>query len=306
MLALIISALKDNSFWQQIYKRFFQENFLQTAAALSFTSLLSLIPLMTVCLVIGQQLPFFDVLIPKLERLIKISLLPPGTSEIIMDAVNKFGSNAVGLTWVSMFFLAFSAITMVHTIESTFNRLWKVQPRPKLQRLRLYLTMITLWPLLLGALIATTSMAITTSLGLLKHGSKIYDFLHDINFPGLEKISDFFVFIFPSQKLIFRSISFVILWIIFTYIYLFLPNIKYNKKTIVAALFGGCFAGFAFVMMKYYFEIFIISSALLNSIYGAFAFFPIFLIWLEESWVLLLIGGLIAVNFAEMKIKNKI
>lgn len=299
MFALTISALKDFSFWRRIYERFFQENFLQTAAALSFASLLSLIPLMTVCLVIGQQLPFFDVFIPKLERLIKISLLPPGTSEIIMEAVNVFSHNAVGLTWVSMFFLAFSAITLVHTIESSFNNLWKVQPRPKLQRFRLYLTMITLWPLLLGALIATTSVAITTSLGWLKHGTKFYEILYKLNVPGLEEISNFFVFILPSQKLIFRSISFVILWIIFTYVYLFLPNVKLNKKIVFSALFGGFFAGLSFVIMKYYFEIFIISSALLNSIYGAFAFFPIFLIWLEVSWVLLLIGGLIAVNFAE-------
>lgn len=77
----------------------------------------------------------------------------------------------------------------------------------------------------------------------------------------------------------------------FSFLYYAVPNAVVSRR---AALTGGVFAALAFSAMQKVFELFLVSSATLKSIYGAFAVFPVFLIWLQLSWAVVLLGGLIA------------
>jgi membrane protein len=155
---------------------------------------------------------------------------------------------------------------LLHTIERAFNHLWQVQPRPWLARLGLYALMMLVWPLLLGGVALAVSFAVSSSLG----------WFGDL---GL------------AEHWVLKGSSLLLLALFFSVLYLAVPNARVRRR---AALLGGVFAALAFAAMQKVFEYYLVSSALLKSIYGAFAAFPVFLLWLHVSWAIVLLGGLLA------------
>lgn len=81
------------------------------------------------------------------------------------------------------------------------------------------------------------------------------------------------------------------LWLFFSFLYFAVPNVSVPRRN---ALLGGAFAALAFAGMQKMFEIYLSSSAVLTSVYGAFSAVPVFLVWLHMSWAVVLVGGLIA------------
>lgn len=239
---------------------------LQTSAALSFTTLLALVPLLTIIISIGSALPFSDLLIKRLDSLLVESLLPTGSAGVIAAYIGKFCGKARTLTIPGIAVLGLTAILLLHTIERTFNHLWRVKPRPYWQRLRLYLVVMVIFPLFLGGIAGVTTFAVTTSLGFLDE-------------PGW------------MQRPVYKGLSILLLSLFFSFLYYAVPNAKVAKK---AALAGGFFAALMFTLMQKGFEIYLANMGSYKSIYGAFSAVPIFLLWLYLSWALILAGGLIA------------
>jgi membrane protein len=141
-----------------------------------------------------------------------------------------------------------------------------VHPRPFLVRLKLYAFVMAVWPLMLGAIAALISYAVTVSLGFVQETSWIRPFL-------------------------LKATSMVLLGFFFAFLYYAVPNVRVVRR---AALAGGAFASLAFTLMQKGFEFYLGSFGALKSVYGAFAAVPIFLVWLHLSWAVVLIGGLIA------------
>jgi len=166
-----------------------------------------------------------------------------------------------------------TAFLLMNTIERTFNHLWRVKPRPILARLRLYAFVMAVWPFILGAVALAMSFAVTTSLGLFDEPVWIRRFL-------------------------LKGVSMALLGLFFSFLYYAVPNADVSRR---AALAGGAFATLAFSAMQKIFELYLASSAMLKSIYGAFAAFPVFLVWLHLSWAVVLIGGLIAATATHPK-----
>jgi membrane protein len=83
----------------------------------------------------------------------------------------------------------------------------------------------------------------------------------------------------------------MMLWLFFSFLYYAVPNVRVPRLN---ALAGGAFAALAFAGMQKMFELYLSSSAVLSSVYGAFAAAPVFLVWLHMSWAVVLVGGLIA------------
>lgn len=256
-----------------IVHRFRTENMMQTSAALAFTTLLALVPLVTVVLAVAGVIPYFDLLTKRLDLLVQETLLPTGAAGVIAGSIGKFSHKAQQLTLAGLAVLSVTAFLLMNTIERTFNHLWRVKPRPILARLRLYAFVMAVWPFILGAVALAISFAVTTSLGLFDEAVWIRRFL-------------------------LKAVSMGLLGLFFSFLYYAVPNADVSRR---AALAGGVFAMLAFSAMQKVFESYLASSAMLKSIYGAFAAFPVFLVWLHLSWAVVLIGGLIAATLTHPK-----
>lgn len=252
-----------------IFRRFHSENMMQTSAALAFTTLMALVPLVAVVLSVAGAVPYLDLLVARLDLLIREALLPHGAAVAIAGNIGKFSHQAQQLTVAGIALLSVTAFLLLNTIERAFNHLWHVQPRPLLARLRLYALVMAVWPFVLGAVAGAMSFAVTTSLGW---------FDEPVWF----------------RRFALKAVAVVLLGLCFSFLYYAVPNVQVSRR---AALTGGIFATLAFSVMQKFFEIFLVSSAMLKSIYGAFAAFPVFLVWLHLSWAVVLFGGLIAASF---------
>lgn len=238
---------------------------MQTAAALAFTTLMALVPLVTIILSVANTIPYFDLLISRLDMLISDSLLPTSAARTITGSISSFSHKAQQLTLAGIVLLSVTAFFLMNTIERAFNHLWLVKPRPMLARLRLYALVMAVWPFVLGAVAAAVSFAISTSLGFFDEPVWI-------------------------RRVIVKTGAAVVLGLFFSFLYYAVPNAPVSRR---AALTGGLFATLAFSAMQKLFELYFSSSATLKSVYGAFAAFPMFLVWLHVSWAVVLFGGLI-------------
>lgn len=239
---------------------------MQTSSALAFTTLMALVPLVALVLAVAGAVPFFDVLVKRLDLLIREALLPSGAAGAIAGNIGRFSHKAQQLTLAGIALLSVTAFLLMNTIERAFNHLWMVKPRPVLARIRLYAFVMMVWPFMLGALAGVMSFAVTVSLGL---------FDEPLWF----------------RQLALKSLAMLLLGLFFSFLYYAVPNADVSKR---AAATGGIFAAIAFSLMQKVFEVFLVSSATLKSIYGAFAVFPVFLVWLHLSWAVVLFGGLLA------------
>ena len=246
---------------------------MQAAAALAFTTLLSLVPLVAVVLAVAESLPYLDTLVVRLEQLIREALLPGAAAAPIVKNIGNFSHRAQNLTVYGLLFLSVTAFMLMNTIEKAFNHLWRVKPRPLLARLRLYAFVMAVWPFILGAVAGAISFAVSISLG-------VFD----------EPVW--------MRRILFKVTSVALLGLFFSFLYYAVPNAVVPRK---AALVGGVFAALAFTAMQKLFEIYLASSAMLKSIYGAFAAFPVFLVWLHLSWAIVLVGGLVVASFRPVK-----
>jgi membrane protein len=251
-----------------IFRRFHSENMMQTSAALAFTTLMALVPLVAVVLSVAHAVPFLDVLVARLDLLIREALLPAGAAVAIAGNIGKFSHKAQQLTLAGIAVLGVTAFLLMNTIERAFNHLWQVKPRPLLARLRLYAFVMAVWPFVLGAVAGAMSFAVTTSLGL---------FDEPVWF----------------RRMALKGVAVLLLGMFLSFLYYAVPNAEVSRR---AALTGGVFATLSFAAMQKIFELFLVSSAMLKSIYGAFAVFPVFLVWLHFSWAVVLFGGLLAAS----------
>jgi membrane protein len=243
---------------------------MQTSSALAFTTLMALVPLVTLILSIADAVPYLNLLLTRLEVLIQGSLLPSGAAGTISGNISRFSHRAQQLTLAGIAFLSITAFILMFTIERAFNHVWQVKPRPFLARLKLYLLAIVVWPFVLAAVAAAVSFAVTTSLG----------FIEEVEW---------------VRRASLKAISVTVLGMFFSFLYHAVPNAPVPWR---GAMLGGLFASLAFAVMQKLFEWYLASSATLKSVYGAFAAFPVFLAWLHLSWAVVLFGGLIAATTA--------
>ena len=105
-----------------------------TSAALAFTTLMALVPLVTLVLSVAGAVPYLDLLISRLDLLVRDSLLPTGAAGMIAGNIGRFSHKAQQLTLAGIAVLSVTAFLLMNTIERAFNHLWQVKPRPMLTR----------------------------------------------------------------------------------------------------------------------------------------------------------------------------
>jgi membrane protein len=247
-----------------VFWRFYEERGLQTAGSLTYTTLLSLVPLFTVALAVSTAFPVFDDTVGALQEFVLENFLPDARGiDTIADQITAFTQNAGRLTAIGLGFFFVTAVMLMMTIDVSLNRLFRVQrSRPLLQQVLIYWAVLTLGPVLIGGSLSMTSFAVGASLGWLQLG-----FAADVVLGVLP-------FIFTCAAL--------------TLLYGIVP---YRAVKLRDALIGGVVAGIAFELAKRGFAIYLARFPTYTLIYGAFATIPIFLVWLYLSWVVVLAGA---------------
>src|SRR5574343_1679824 len=105
-----------------IFRRFHSENMMQTSSALAFTTLMALVPLVAVVLAVASAVPYLDLLVNRLDLLIREALLPSGAAGAIAGNIGKFSHKAQQWTWAGIGLLSVTAFLLMNTIERAFNR----------------------------------------------------------------------------------------------------------------------------------------------------------------------------------------
>jgi len=251
---------------RNVVRRFGAEHYAQTAAALSFATLLGLVPMVVVGAALLEWLPFGVKLSAVLERFLLDTLLPEKAGQVIAKHLAAFAQRAERVTWIGLAFLTVTALMQMLTIERSFAAIWKVKkPRPLVKRVGLHLLTLLLGPLAFGSALASTTYLATVSFG----------WVADARWMRLlfsEALPPFF------------------LALLFGLLYWALPNRAVSRWH---AAFSGILTALAFVGMQRLFALYIVKLPTYALIYGAFAALPIFLLWLYLSWTVILIGALI-------------
>ncbi len=245
-------------------KRFLLLGHKTHAAALTYTTLFALVPLITVMYSVLSMIPSLQQGRGAIEELL-LGNLVPSSAETIMGYLYEFSEQARQLTTIGIVLLMVTAFMMLRSIEDSFNKIWLLKKgRKGVSSFLLYWAVLTLGPLLLSAGIGVSSYI--ASLSLWKEGWV------------------------PSSWVLLLAIvvPYVTSFLAFTFIYWAVPNIKVPLKH---AAIGGAFVALLFQIGQ---EIFAEASTFFPSyqlIYGAFAAVPLFLMWLFLSWSVILLGS---------------
>jgi len=261
-------------FMRYVTAKFKQDKCTQMAASLTFDSLLSLVPLITIALTMFSAFPVFSDFSERIKEFLLTNMLPETGGKMISLYVEQFAESASRLTAYGLVFLAVTAMLMLVTINNAFNTIWHVtKPRPWVRRLVVYWAVITLAPLLIGASLSLTSWLVGLSVG------------------------------YAKDMPLFGSISLKIVPVLLTTLAfsLLIKVVPNCHVPIRHALIGGVVASVAFETMNRVFGYFIVQFPAYKLVYGAFASVPIFLLWIYWSWLTILMGALITASLSRWK-----
>ena len=249
-------------------ERFREDRLGLTASSLTFTTLLALVPFVTVALAVFTAFPMFGKMQSLLQRWLVDSLIPDTIARSVLDYLTQFASKASGLGAVGLSILFVTALALILTIDRTLNNIWRVPKlRPLGQRVLIYWAAITLGPLLLAiSLTLTTSMASAASRGI---GQALPQ----------------------STRFIFDSIEFVLLAAGMAGLYRYVPNTLVHWRHAWA---GGIFVAIGIEVAKKVLGLYLSSVPTYSVLYGTFATLPILLLWIYVAWVIVLLGAVVA------------
>jgi membrane protein len=273
-----IFSLQVNKFTKVIVfavKGFKEDRCDLRASSLTLFTLLSIVPVMAMAFGIAKGFGFREILEKRVFELFA------GQEEVIQNVLT-FSTNLLektkgGLMAVlGIILLFYSLIKLIGHIENAFNHIWWVKDdRPLVRKFTDYIAI----SITAGILIIFSSSAnifIATYLA---------RFLSYMKLPGnIENLISLGFNIFP----------FLPIWILFIFFYLFIPNKKVDIKAVLA---GGIIAGTIFQVAQMTYLKFQVGVSNYNAIYGSFAALPLFLIWLQTSWVIVLFGAEIAFSW---------
>lgn len=252
-------------------KRFWLDKVYLRASALTFYSLLSIVPVFAMAFGIAKGFGFERILEHQIKNQFFRELSPEVVNRIIVSANNLListkGSMVAGIGLVALFW---TIIRVIGNIELAFNEIWGISKQRSFGRkFSDYLSAMLICPVLL---IISSSITVFIKTQLANIMSKI------------ALIGYFSPIIFFSLKFL----PLIVLWGLFTFLYMFIPNTKVN---LTAGLFAGIIAGTIYQLAQWAYITFQIGVAKYNAIYGSFAALPLFLIWLQISWIIVLLGA---------------
>jgi membrane protein len=250
-----------------LWQRFREDRLGITASSLTFTTLISLVPMFTVMLAVFSAFPMFATFQSALQNYFLQSLVPDSIAKPVLVALTQFASKSNRLGTLGLVLLFLTALALMLTIDRTLNAIWRVRtPRPIAQRVLVYWAAATLGPLLLGVSLSFTSYAVSVSQGFVQA------------LPG-------------GVSLLIAGIEFVLLAAGTAGLFHYVPNTHVQWRHAMA---GGLFVAVGFEVAKRGLAWYLGQVPTFAIVYGAFATVPIFLIWIYLGWVIVLLGAVVA------------
>lgn len=242
------------------------------ASALTFYSLLSVVPVVAMIFGIAKGFGFEKTL----ERMLMRSL---EGQEQIVERVLAFSHALLEsvrggvVAGIGLLILFYTIIKILSNIESAFNDIWGIKRSRSLGRkITDYLSLMLIAPVLL---VLSSTMTVLVSGGITRVVEKI-SYLKIVS-PGVSFLLDF--------------LPYLSLWILFSFVFIFVPN---TKIKFTSGLLGGIIAGTLYHIFQWGYIHLQIGVAKYNAIYGSFAALPLFFVWMQVSWLIVLFGAEIA------------
>jgi len=238
------------------------------SSALTYFSLLSIVPVIAVAFAIAKGFGLEQVLEAEITKALS-------AQKEVMTYLLKFSKSMLSstksglLAVISIGFLLYTVLRLFHHIENAVNTIWNVEKsRTFLRKFTDYLSIVIIAPILMIASSAATVYI----------NAVVKDLSKDTI---LEVISPFLL---SSLKLL----PFVIMWLLFTFLYMIMPN---TKVKFGRAFIAGMVAGTVFQLIQIYYIDLQFAFSRYNAVYGSFAALPLFLIWVQFSWLVFLFGA---------------
>lgn len=259
------------NFGHFLWQRFLDDKCFETAGALSYTTLVSLVPLTVAVLAMFAAFPMFEEARETLINFVFSNFVPTAGDEV-QSALLGFSKNARSLTGISILVMLFSAVSMMNSIEDRLNRIWQVhRHRPWGPRLLLYWAALTLGPILVvGGIVVTSYVA---AVPMFRDASEQL---------GI------------GQQLL-KAMPFVVTFFTLWLMYSTIPNRRVNKRhTAIGALLGAIL----FEIARWGFTHYVLHAQNYQQIYGALAIIPLLLLWIYLSWVIVILCASVAASIS--------
>ena len=266
-------------------RRFNVDGCFAASGALSYTALVSLVPLAVIAL---GSLSSFPIFAPVRDQILQLALenFVPSIGEQAAWWFRAFADSATQTTAIGFAGIATTGVLLLVTVEDQLNLIWRVTaPRPWVQRLLAYWTLITLGPLLVGI-----SLSLSTYFEIAARqvgfGQEAMVWLASSWLHGLA-----------------RAVPALLEFVALTLLYCLIPNCTVRWRD---GAFGAVIATVAIEILKVGFSIYIGASSFYSTVYGALAIIPIFLLWMYISWMAVLLGAVVAAALPKWRIDQRI
>jgi membrane protein len=259
-------------FARYVGRRALEDKIPQTAAELAYITLLSLAPLYAVVVPLVRAFPPFRGAITAVQDFVFSNFIPAG-GPVIRETLSEVATRASKLTLPGLLILVVTLLLAMATIETKINAIWRVQRKRRIiARLLVYWAVLSVGPVLVGLGLGVTSYL--ASLPLLAHEVSGHTTL---------------------GTLLLRALPFVATFLAFGLVYVIVPN---RRVPLGSAIAGAGIAALVFELAKRGFTFYLAQFASYESLYGALAALPVFLIWIFLSWVVTLVGAELSYCFA--------
>ncbi len=247
------------AYWQRCQ----QDQISVIGGYLTYISLLSLVPLVTVMFAMLSAFPMFAEFQGHIEAFVYANVIPSRGDEI-QAYLTRFIANTGSMTALGILALVFVALLLIHNIDKTLNKIWRITSRPRLIiSFSIYWMILTLGPILFGLSIGVTSYLVRLSS------------LADDYTPGF-------------STLVLSIVPYAMSLAAFFILYLVVPN---TKVRVSHALWGALLATLFFELSKRGFALYVTHIPTYQTIYGALALLPILFVWVHLSWMVVLLGA---------------
>lgn len=271
IIARVTAAL---GYLRHVLNRFAADQCPQRAAGLTYTTLLAMVPLLAISFAVFSAFEAFGEMQNQVQTFIFENFVPQ-VGSVVQEHLEQFASKTRGLSIIGALFLAVTSVMLLSSISSAFNHIWRVsQTKGLVARLPVYWMILTLMPLLLGA-----SVALSTYLFALAQATGVEQYTGPLTrlaviVPLLVQIAGLFV------------------------LYRFAPNYPVRWSDAMA---GAVTAGIVLEILKKGFGLYVATFPTYQTIYGALATIPIFLIWIYVMWNVVLYGAEMAAALPEWR-----
>jgi membrane protein len=258
---------------------FSKDDCMPRASALTYYTLLSIVPVLAMAFGIAKGFGLEEALNRQLEYYL-------GAHEDILEQVVAFSYSLLEETrggviaGIGFVFLLWSVVKVLSNIEISFNAVWGVKkPRSWIKKITEYISVMIIAPILVTM---SGSMTVFISTGL----SSLAEETRWLGFMGI------------VAELAPRVVPYVLIWLLFIFMFMAMPNTRVRLKP---AIIAGVISGTMFQVMQLAYITLQVGAVKYNTVYGSFAALPLFLVWLQLSWMIVLFGAELSFAYANVK-----